>query len=73
MPDGSTKIEERLSNYDPDWPIGGAIATKSAKLLITPRPYVVDSSVLYHWKAGNVMNKTYISDFISGMEIFPPF
>ena len=73
MPDGSTKIEERFREYDSDWPIGGAIATKSVKLLITPRPYVVDSSVLYHWKAGTLKNKTYISDFISGMQIFPPF
>ena len=51
MSDGSPKIEERLSNYEPDWPIGGAIAINCAKLLITPKPYVVDSSVLYHWKA----------------------
>ena len=73
MSDGSTKIEERLSNYEPDWPTGGAIATNCAKLLITPRPYVVDSSVLYHWKAGLLTNKTYISDFISAMIDFPPF
>ena len=73
MPDGSTKIEERFRDYDPDWPIGGTIATKSAKLLITTRPYDVDSSVLYHWKAGRLTNKTYISDFISAMIDFPPF
>ena len=73
MPDGSTKIKERFREYDPDWPIGGAIATKSAKLLRTPRPYVVDSSVSYHWKAGYLKNKMYISDFISGMQICPPF
>ena len=73
MSDGSPKIEERLSNYEPNWPIGGAIAINCAKLLITPKPYVVDSSVLYHWKGEFMTNKTYISDFICAMIDFPPF
>ncbi|XDV21746.1 hypothetical protein PO909_026770, partial [Leuciscus waleckii] len=72
-PNGSPQFGENLSKYDPNWPIGGAIATKSAKLLITPRPYVVDSSVLYLWKAGLLKVKTYISDFISGMQIIRHF
>jgi len=33
------QIEENLSEYEPHWPIGGATATKSTKLLITPRPF----------------------------------
>jgi len=30
--------------YEPDWPTGGATATKSTKLLITPRPLDLQSN-----------------------------
>jgi len=42
------QIEENLSDYEPDWPIGGATATKSTKLLITPRPFDLASMFLHH-------------------------
>jgi len=41
------QIGENLSEYEPDWPIGGATASKSTQLLITPRPFD-STSVFLH-------------------------
>ena len=39
---------KNLSENEPNWPIGGATATKSTKLLITPRPFDLESGFLHH-------------------------
>ncbi len=42
---GSPQFEENVSNSQPNRPIGGATAKKkNAKVLITPKPLVVDSN-----------------------------
>ena len=53
---------ENLSEYDPDWPIGGATATKSTKLPITPRPFDLESRFLHHCDPWLTTDKMYISD-----------
>ncbi len=68
---GRPKIEESLSNSQPNWPIGGAIATTDAKRLVTPKPLVVDSNVLYPCNPGLNQNKMAISDFISAETFLP--
>ncbi len=69
---GRPKIEESLSNSQPNRPIGGAIATTDAKRLITPKPLVVDSNVLYPCNPWVNQNKMAISDFICAWIVFPP-
>jgi len=44
------QIVGKLSEYEADWPIGGATATKSTKLLITPRPFDLASMFLHKLK-----------------------
>jgi len=57
------QIEENLSEYEPDWLIGGVTATKSTKLLITPRPSDLVSRSLHHcdpWlKTDKIFTKIY--------------
>jgi len=62
------QIEENLSEYEPDWPIGGATATNSTKFLITPRPFYLASRFLHHCNPWLKTDKMYISDFDLGLE-----
>ena len=62
---------DNLLEYDPDWPIGGATATKSTKLLITPRPFDLESSFLHPCDPWLTSDKIYISDFDLGQKKIP--
>ena len=52
---------KNLSEDEPNWPIGGATATKSTKLLINPRPFDLESGFLHHCDPWLKAVKMYIS------------
>ncbi len=59
---------KNLSENEPDWPIGGATATKSTKLLITPRPFDLESNFLHHCDPWLKAVKMYISKIDLGQK-----